>query len=247
MKSLAIVSLSLVVMALPGCGTLRERTMPDEDNLLSGAGSIVVGKSHGKAEDFEQIIIEDLLSKYGFSDPKTVSTTLESRAKHIYLRNEMQDQIIAASNQRCGTFIRILISSKNQTRMGWSGISTLLTSAASVVSPTSLAKALSAGSAVSNSVLSNYNQSYFNDLALNVITSGITIRRDNLLKLMTAEREKEISAYPANRAIADAIGYHSACSIVSGLEAAAQATKANPAQPASTITNQPGDLGTLGK
>ena len=213
---------------LTGCSTVRHYTMPDEDNLLSGAGSLMVNKSSGKAEKFEQIDIDELLKQYGLQDPVSVSADQSVKtAEFQYRRNDLQDRIIAASNQRCGTFLRVLVSSKSQTHMGWGGFATLLSGAASVVTPASAARALAAGSTVSNTYLSLYNEAYFNNLTVNVISAGISKQREGLLQYMTEERKKSLSNYPVNRAIADALTYHSACNIITGLEAAATATKSS--------------------
>mgnify|MGYP001581180867 CR=1 FL=1 len=217
---------------LTGCSTVRHYTMPEEDNLLSGAGSLMVNKSSGKAAVFEQIDIDDLLKQYGLENPKDVSAEQSDSAKTTvfqYRRNDLQDRIIAASNQRCGTFLRVLVSSKSQTQMGWGGFATLLSGAASVVTPASAAKALAAGSTVSNAFLSLYNEAYFNNLTVNVNSAGISKQREGLLQHMTVERAKPLSAYPVNRAIADALIYHSACNIITGLDAASAAIQSSTA------------------
>lgn len=209
--------------------------MPEESNLLSGAGSIVHTEKSKKAEDFELLDMDQLLKTYGFEDPQTVSRQLSDKADELqYRRNDLQDRIIAASNQRCGTFLRILTSSKSQTQMGWGGLATLLSGAASVTNPASAAKILAAGSTVSNSFLNLYNEAYFNNLTVSVISSGIAKYREGILTQITDQRQGTLSDYPVNRAIADALTYHSACNIITGLEAAATATKS-----ASTVSVAP--------
>jgi uncharacterized protein YceK len=214
---------------LTGCGSIRRATMPDEENLLSGAGSVMVGSTKGEASEFEQIDMDKLLTKYGFLDPTSgefVSDAKVPQGQLQYRRNDLQDRIIAASNQRCAAYLRVLISSKAQTQMGWGGLATLLSGAATVTSPVAAAKVLSAGSTISNSYVSLYNEAYFNSLSINVISAGIAKHREGLLQFMNSERKKEMKDYPVNRAIADALSYHAACNIVSGLEAAAAATNA---------------------
>lgn len=217
---------------LTGCGSIRRATMPDEENLLSGAGSLLVRATDGKdgvASEFEQINIDKLLETYGFKNPKNdtyINDTAATQAQLKYRRNDLQDRIIAASNQRCAAYMRVLISSKAQTQMGWGGLASLLSGAATVTSPAAAAKVLSAGSTVSSSYLSLYNAAYFNSLSINVISAGIAKQREGLLQYMDAGRDKDMMSYPVNRAIADALSYHAACNIVSGLEAAASATNA---------------------
>jgi hypothetical protein len=203
--------------------------MPDEENLLSGAGSVIVGPKKGEASEFEQIDIDKLLTNYGFKEPKSdayINDPTASQAQLQYRRNDLQDRIIAASNQRCGAFLRVLVSSKSQTQMGWGGLASLLSGAATVTTPATAARVLSAGSTISNGYLSLYNEAYFNNLTINVISAGISKQREGHLQYMTGERKKEMKDYPVNRAIADALSYHAACNIISGLEAAATATNA---------------------
>ena len=219
-------------IVLTGCGSIRRTTMPDEENLLSGAGSLLVratdGKD-GKASEFEQINIDKLLETYGFSDPKNGEYFKDdpaTKAQYQYRRNDLQDRIIAASNQRCGAYLRVLVSSKSQNQMGWGSLTTLLSGAATVTTPISAARLLTAGSTVTSGVMGVYNEAYFNNLTVNVISAGIAKHREGLLQYMDAGRGKDMKAYPVNRAIADALSYHEACNIVTGLQAASSATNA---------------------
>jgi uncharacterized protein YceK len=219
--------LLVATMLLAGCSNLRSITMPDEENLLSGAGSLMVGSDGKTADGFEQIDLNVMLKDYGLQDvQKVAEATGTDMAKFQYLRNDLQDRIIAASNQKCAAFMRMLVSSKAQTGMGWGNLATFLSGAASVTTPGSAARILSAGSSVSSGVLARYDQAYFNNLALNVVSSGISRQRDGILKQITASRAASMSVYPVNRAVADALNYHAACNIISGLETAAAAASA---------------------
>ena len=219
----------LALLVCCGCSTIRNYTMPAEDNLLSGAGSILVKEKD--ANKFEQIDLTELLKSYGLDVVTTVATDAATSVdKYKYLRNDVQDRIIAASNQRCGYYLRELVSAKSQSQIGWGGLSLLLTGAASVTTPATAAKVLSAGATVSTGVNSLYTEAYFNNLTVNVISSGISKRREGILAQITQLRNKSLADYPVNRAVADAILYHTACNIVSGLEAAAAATN-NPQTP----------------
>lgn len=210
-----------------GCSSFRKATMPDEDNLLSGAGSMMVKDASGKAEDFEQIDLNDLLITYGLK-PETIrgANLATEAAAYRYRRNELQDRLIAASNQRCGAYIRTLVSSKSQTQMGWGGLTTFLSGAATVTTPAAAARVLSAGSTISGSFLSLYNEAYFNNLTVTVISSGIAKKREGLLADMTTKKNQELTTYTVNGAISDALNYHAACNMITGLEAAGTAINA---------------------
>jgi len=213
--------------------------MPDTSNLLSGAGSIAVqSKSNphspggnaasgsemmATAEKFELIDIDELETKFTL-DPTSISVNPYSTAV-VYRRNELQDRLIAASNQRCSTYIRILASSKSVTDMTWGSFATFLSGAASVTTPASAARVLAAGSTFSSGVMSQYDQNYFQNLSIMVISAGITRQRQAILERILKEQKNDLTIYSINRAVADALTYHAACNIISGLETASAVTK----------------------
>lgn len=225
-SKLAVATLALV--SISGCSAFRSYTMPDEENLLSGAGSIVVKSpgtdQPGRAESFELINIDQLLATYGLDDIATVSGNTNHEGIK-YRRNDLQDRLIAASNQRCATYLRMLTASKAQTQMGWGGLATLLSGAAAVTTPAAAAKVLAAGSTVSSGLLSQFNEAYFNNLTVQVISTGITKQREAALVNIQSQRNASLVNYPVNRAVADALNYHAICNLVTGLETAAAATK----------------------
>lgn len=235
-----LITAALIICTLTGCAKARKYTMPDEDNLLSGSGSILVLDE--KAAMYETIDVTKLLDSYGFTSfPEVAKLDLKGNQLK-YQRNELQDRIIAASNQRCGMYLRMLASSKAESQLTWSGLAVFLSGAASVVTPVNTAKALSAGSTVSNGILAQYNEAYFNNLAINVISSGITSQREGILLQINQKKKDDLIDYPVNRAIADAVQYHSVCNIISGLETAAVATRSlnakNPPENSSTPATQ---------
>ena len=224
MNKFKCLTLCFLFFCISACSTIRSSIMPEEDNLMSGAGSIAVSDS--KAKQFEQLDVSALKNDYGLTSPKDIKAADINADTFKYKRNELQDRIIAASNQRCGMYLRVLTTSKAQTQLGWGILATMLSGAASVVTHTASAQAFAAGSTVSSGILSQYNEAYFNNLALNVISSGISKQREGLILQINKKRNQNLIEYPVNRAIADALSYHAACNIVTGLETAAVATRA---------------------
>jgi hypothetical protein len=217
------------MLALSGCTSIRAVTTPDDKNLLSGAGSIMknpTGKGDKvSTEGFEEIDLESLLTTYELTDPVEVGRQQTNKGdEYKYRRNDLQERLISASNQRCSAYIRTIVSSKSQTQMGWTGLAILLSGAAAVVPHALTAKALAAGGTVSTGLLSTYNEAYFNNLAITVVSSGISKQRESILASISRFKSEPLSNYPINAAIADALAYHAACNIVSGMEAAAKAT-----------------------
>jgi uncharacterized protein YceK len=221
----------LPLILLSGCAQVREWTMPPEKNLLSGAGVIM------KRENAEHIDVDALIKEMKLGDMQTVGVTPESEVLK-YRRNELQSRLIMASNQRCGLYLREITSAKAQTNMGWGSLSLLLSGAASVVPHAQTAKAMAAGAAVATGTNAIYDQTYFNNLAVGVIAAGITKQREGILTQISNKSNKGLVEYPVNRAVADALVYHSACNIISGLEAAAIATKLAPNQPRADDTGR---------
>ena len=220
MKILLILT---AIIVLSSCSNIRKYTAPEDKNLLSGSGSIMKDAS---GDSFEDIDLTKLLETYGLSKPQEVSEKYSSQVdEYKYRRNDLQERLISASNQRCGAYIRTIISSKSQASTGWTSMALLLSGAASVVSHASTASALAAGSTVSTGVLSAYNDAYFNNLSINVITAGIDKKRESILFNMKNQKTKSLSEYSVNAAISDAIAYHSACNIVAGMETASKALK----------------------
>ena len=113
MKTIKPILLALMAcIVLTGCSSIRRVTMPDEENLLSGAGSVMVGPTKDTASEFEQINIDKLLETYGFKNPKSgeyINDAAATKVQLQYRRNDLQDRIIAASNQRCGAYLRVLV------------------------------------------------------------------------------------------------------------------------------------------
>jgi hypothetical protein len=208
--------------------------MPPEKNLLSGAG-IIMKRENAQEIDVEKLVDEIKCEADALVKAKSVDLQKIDGAPNWevlkYRRNELQSKLIMASNQRCGLYLREITSAKAQTNMGWGSLSLLLSGAASVVPHAQTARALSAGAAVATGTNAIYDQSYFNNLAVGVISAGITKQREGILIQINNKSEFDLVKYPVNRAVADALIYHSACNIISGLETATIATKLAKGQP----------------
>lgn len=218
----------LLIPTLAGCSYIRDITTPEDKNLLSGAGSIIQDEKKGEeqASNFEEINIDNLLDEYQLNNPaKVAAEQIHNPEEYRYRRNDLQERIISASNQRCSTYIRTIMSSKSQANSIWKNLSLLMSGAAAVVNPTTTSQALSAGSTASLGILGTFNENYFNNIAINLIGAGISKKRDSILININKYQKMNLSDYSVNAAISDAIDYHAACNIIYGMETAAEATK----------------------
>lgn len=226
MKSLIIVFIALT--GLSGCSFLSGGVPRNPNqNSLSGAGGIFreyrnwLFPYYSKDDRFSTIDYCELLGQYQLDtqgDCKIITDRVTPK-----IRNEVQDLILAASEQRCGEYVTMLHSVRGDSDVFWGGLSTLLSGAGAVVTSTTQAKALSAAGAVSSGIRSELGQAYFANLALEVISSGINTRRAAILdQIREARKNTDTTAYTLNGAIADALRYHAACNAITGLEVASE-------------------------
>lgn len=143
------------------------------------------------------------------------------------LRNEIQDRILAAANQRCHLW-KNYYSTASSTVGFVSGVTAATTGAAAVAfSPESTKDALTALSSTATAVGTNYDKSYLFGLTLGVIYQGVDSRRANILKSILGKRVSgsevaPLGNYTLSAAIEDALEYHGACSVASGAQEAAE-------------------------
>lgn len=169
-------------------------------------------------------------------------------------RNRVQERILAASVQRCGNYVRFLKQFDTEIGFSLGSLATTLAGVGAIVTPANAARALSGAAGITTGVNAEFQQQFFSKLAMQVITKGIEARRTALYKEIVEKQGKEILKYTVEAAVKDALMYHNACTLLTGLEEAgasierasnpgvAQLTeffKANPAMK-SLILGEPG-------
>lgn len=137
-------------------------------------------------------------------------------------RNAVQEHILAASNQRCGYFENYL----HQTRAGANfilgSLATIAGTVGAIVTGADTSRAFSGASGIFTGVRAEFNQELFANLATNVITAGIKLRRQQVYNQIALQGQaKSYDEYTVQAAVKDALYYHSQCSVISGLEVAA--------------------------
>jgi hypothetical protein len=173
----------------------------------------------------------NLLKIYGFADQDCVveddSITLGS-PEAIARRDDLQDRVLAASNQKCGQYFIFLHGNKADWELKLGGVSSLLAGAGAVVSHMPSAQAFSAAAGVASAARAERSQAYFANLAIEVVTSGIRSRRGKILEEIAQKRANHLKNgaghvyYSVSGALSDAIEYHSTCNAVTGFEVAAE-------------------------
>ncbi len=135
-----------------------------------------------------------------------------------YERNRIQDRLIMVSNDMCEEYKTVLKRKQSNANFFYGLTSVLAGAAGSVAVGARAAGNWAALSGVSSGVRAEHNQDYYADMAAHVITKGIVLKRRVIADAMQCARKFEEADYTVERAIADAVVYHGACSLVGGLE-----------------------------
>ena len=138
-------------------------------------------------------------------------------------RNKIQDRLILSSNDLCENYKSRLKQKQSRFNFFAGTAATLFGAAGSLLPHAATAKLLSGLSASATGIRAEYNHDYYADVTAHVITKAITLRRKTMLTDIDKLRDGDITAYTLERALADAVNYHGACSLVGGLEEAEKA------------------------
>lgn len=142
---------------------------------------------------------------------------------HIIRRNRVQDRIIASSNQRCSVYKRFLkrIDMANNSILG--SVTTVAAGLGSIFTHAATVRALAGSAAIASGLRGNFNEGFLQQKTIQLVTKGIESRRQVIYDSILKKRQQsanDIKQYNVEKAVADAIMYHDACSLVTGLEEA---------------------------
>jgi hypothetical protein len=139
-------------------------------------------------------------------------------ANLAYVRNRIQDRLIAASNDKCESY-KTVLKEKQSTANFYYGLTSILSGAAGAIADgVQAARNLAAISGVSTSLRAEHNQDYYAEMAAHVIAKGITQKRKVIADAIYCARQQAEKDYTIERAIGDSLIYHGACSLIGGLE-----------------------------
>jgi len=132
-------------------------------------------------------------------------------------RSQIQDRLIAASNQRCNLYKVYLKRVSTEQNSIFGTLTTILAGAGSIVTNTSTARTLSGLAGISSGTRAELNHAIFESVTTSIIIPGIDSRRKTLQDRIMKRREQSLANYTVEAAIADVIRYNGACSIDSGI------------------------------
>ncbi len=144
---------------------------------------------------------------------------------YMMRRDAAQDRILRASENRCGFYQRYLKRLQSDTALGFGGLATALGGAGAIVTGAAEARALAGAAGITSGVGAEVQKDLFANLTSTVIVPGIEKRRSDLLNKIMNNRCYAVDQYTAGMAISDAIAYHNACTLDTGVAEAGLAMK----------------------
>jgi len=187
------------------------------------------------SDKFEEIDLAALLSGGVLSGDDKVDLVLKNFTTaydgDVARRNAIQERILAASEQRCGSYKQFLKGYESQMGFFLGALTTIFAGAGALVSPVAVARALSGTAGVTSGINAEFQEKFFARLTIQVLTKAMGVRRKNIYEAILDRRlvkdkdgnvtgHADLTAYPVEAAIKDALSYHAACSLIAGLEEA---------------------------
>jgi hypothetical protein len=192
--------------------------------------------------DFEEVHLPALLDPEGKAKANTPDWDLLSEGKRIDLafhafhseydtgtererRDQVQERLLGISNQMCSRYLSYMQNIHSDGNFVLGSLATLAGAAGAIVTG-GTSQILAGAAGALSGVRAEFNQDYFSNLTVAVITSGINLRRkeiyDEIVRYGTDRDEKR---YPVEAAVKDALFYHGECSLMAGVEKAGDSIK----------------------
>lgn len=153
------------------------------------------------------------------------TSTLGDQDKRLE-RNRIQEHVLAISDDRCNAYKRFLRYDQSMSRF-WLGVgSTLAGGLGALASTLTAAKTFAATGGVLSGISAEYNQDFYGNLFYSVVSKAIDEqRRDAYRQIQTYGQSKNLTDYPVEAALKDAIAYDGMCSAVSAMQYAEKAVQ----------------------
>ena len=132
-------------------------------------------------------------------------------------RNAIQDEIIRASDQRCGVYKIHLRRLQSTSNFLLGSAATALGGLGAIFTAADTARALAGAAGITSGINAEYQESFFSSVIAPVIIDGMEARRSTLRQSIDPHRTEDLLKYPLQAALADAARYAAACSASEGL------------------------------
>lgn len=147
-------------------------------------------------------------------------------ARAANARNQIQERMLAASEQRCADYKMYVQRSQSVMNFASGTLTSLFAAAGAITKHVADAKAFASLAGFSGAVAAEYNQAYFANLAAHVVAAGIDRQRARIYEqIYTNGQSQSIEKYNLLAAIRDAFRFHGACSMITGLNEAQESIR----------------------
>lgn len=230
--------LIIIILILSACETFGpEKTLFGEGRVNTASANQILDKNFESFSDIgliqlldpERTVITNDTFDESYYDKLTLSQKSEllnraflqanNSSQNLARRSQIQDRLIAASNQRCNLYSTYLTRLSNFNNSIFGTATTILGGAGAIVTGEQAARVLSGLAGITSGSRAELNQAIFDNVASSIIIPGIEKNRAAILKdIMDIKRPKDMKTYTVEAAVADAIHYHGACNINAGID-----------------------------
>jgi hypothetical protein len=133
-------------------------------------------------------------------------------------RNSVQDKILAVATSRCNVFKTFLRRQQTDGNFYFGSATTIASVLGALLPGARDVRNMAGAAGIFSGLQAEFNQSYYSNLAAQVIAEGIELRQSQLKeRLYAGAREASVVAYTMEAAIADALVFDGSCSALTGL------------------------------
>ncbi len=141
-------------------------------------------------------------------------------------RNRVQDRILSASIGRCNVFKTYLQRDQSDVNFSMGAGATIAGVLGAVLPGVQSARNLAGVAGLFSGLRAEFNQAYYANLAAHVVVRGIdVVQAETFQRIQKDAQSRPISEYTVEAAIKDAIFFDGLCSVISGMEQAAESIR----------------------
>ncbi len=209
-KSLSTVVIAVLAGTLAACNTIPKPTGPVAAEEFPFQWKFV---TTDEQPELQLCWIEKKQTVGCLDWPSSIDTKEE--------RNNFQHALFGIATSLCADFRAALANQPKKAL--WVGIVSELLSAASPVVSDETKSRIVAATGSFTSITASEIDSYLDADKIEIALLGIELARTDIFKSAIKNADKDLAAYPVNRAINDALRYHGVCNLQDGLSASADA------------------------
>ena len=183
----------------------------------------------GKASFYEQFATDVQTQIIDIQKTNTINKLKFANENSAYFeyqrnrRNEVQSSILIASDAACDLYKRRLNGLYSDSNFGFGSFATAMGGLGAIVTGADEARALAGIAGVTSGVRAEWNDAYFRNQVVEVLTKAMDIARKKKREEIQRRSVQVTSDYNIQQSINDAIDYNSKCTLIAGLQETSEA------------------------